>query len=571
MNPNTIIQQFLGTEVLNTSTVTTVADVAGSLAGTNFTFQAISKTGTLKSYRPYFVVDGVGADPTLGFAEVDTITFPADTAGNYGGTYFNIYDGTSTVNTHYYVYFTTPTGVTTDPGFNYPEITTVTTVADVSGSLNSTYFTLYDGAGQEYYVWYSVNGAGVDPAVASALPIKVDLYTNASATIVASYTATEINNHFPSAFTATSSTNTLVITNVVGGTTTATADGTAATGFTFVATQAGLTAVATGTSLIPGGISVASGATSATITASVIAAFVAAGWSATGTTTAIITHPALGNSPDTTNGTVPTGFADVITQGVDPTPYVTGMEVAITSGSTAAQVATALYNVLVGLPAYHPFQNPSTTQYYYVPTISTNVVTITNRWPGVVAATADGTPATGFTFATTVAGSTSTEINMAIATTAKTYVYKPDWNEIGFVRRIYLSASSGIQNPNGATGIIDGSKFITAAGFTGTNGMRIEVCDRLGNVIAYLSPLMQNNAQIMGVGDGKFTPVGMEVDFDYANDFGSNDGEVAVDGTKGEFLRINFNVAVNIAGAQFYAYLVGHEKYPKWVETGAYN
>jgi len=59
---------------------------------------------------------------------------------------------------------------------NYNEETTVTTVADVAGSLNSTYFTftskLLDGSSQLYYVWFD-NGTGVDPEVADAIGIPV--------------------------------------------------------------------------------------------------------------------------------------------------------------------------------------------------------------------------------------------------------------------------------------------------------------------------------------------------------------------------------------------------------------
>src|SRR6476619_995048 len=53
--------------------------------------------------------------------------------------------------------------VTSNPS---QEISDVTLVADVAGSLNSTYWT-FNSAGDAagFYVWYNINGAGVDPAV----------------------------------------------------------------------------------------------------------------------------------------------------------------------------------------------------------------------------------------------------------------------------------------------------------------------------------------------------------------------------------------------------------------------
>src|ERR1700733_2564833 len=54
--------------------------------------------------------------------------------------------------------------VTANPIAN---IQTITTVADVSGSLNSTYFTVYSAGNlQGFYVWFNINSAGVDPAPA---------------------------------------------------------------------------------------------------------------------------------------------------------------------------------------------------------------------------------------------------------------------------------------------------------------------------------------------------------------------------------------------------------------------
>ena len=72
------------------------------------------------------------------------------------------------------------------------EITTITCEADGAGSLNNTYWLLYSVA-TDYYVWYDVNLAGVDPAITGKTGIKVSIATDATAAQVATATAAAIN------------------------------------------------------------------------------------------------------------------------------------------------------------------------------------------------------------------------------------------------------------------------------------------------------------------------------------------------------------------------------------------
>jgi predicted RNA-binding protein with TRAM domain len=65
------------------------------------------------------------------------------------------------------------------------EITEIETVADVAGSLNSTFFYI-DSVDNKYYVWINVNNAGVDPAIPGRIGIEVKVATNATADQVAS-------------------------------------------------------------------------------------------------------------------------------------------------------------------------------------------------------------------------------------------------------------------------------------------------------------------------------------------------------------------------------------------------
>ena len=71
------------------------------------------------------------------------------------------------------------------------EITAITCEADVAGSLNSKYW-LCSSINTDYYVWYDINGAGVDPAIAGRTGIQVSAATSAAAAIIAAATAAAI-------------------------------------------------------------------------------------------------------------------------------------------------------------------------------------------------------------------------------------------------------------------------------------------------------------------------------------------------------------------------------------------
>lgn len=68
----------------------------------------------------------------------------------------------------------------------------IATVADSSGSLNSKYFLINGADGTNWYVWYNINSAGVDPAIADRTGIEVTAATGASANTLASATKTAL-------------------------------------------------------------------------------------------------------------------------------------------------------------------------------------------------------------------------------------------------------------------------------------------------------------------------------------------------------------------------------------------
>lgn len=147
------------------------------------------------------------------------------------------------------------------------ETTTLTCVADISGSLNSTYFTLSTAFDrQSYYVWYNVNGAGSDPSLSGKIGIPVALNTNDSATVVAEKTVIALNLLDDGIrFIANSDTTTLVIKNYRFGL--ATSLGVGTTGFTIDSTVKGALQVLLATSTSPDPNDILSPALSVDLTA----------------------------------------------------------------------------------------------------------------------------------------------------------------------------------------------------------------------------------------------------------------------------------------------------------------
>lgn len=71
---------------------------------------------------------------------------------------------------------------------------TITAVADVAGSLASTWFKLYDSYGNTLILWFSVSGVGSAPVGVSGSLIQVSIHTNDTAATVASQLVLVIEN-----------------------------------------------------------------------------------------------------------------------------------------------------------------------------------------------------------------------------------------------------------------------------------------------------------------------------------------------------------------------------------------
>lgn len=122
-----------------------------------------------------------------------------------------------------------------------PQVSSVTTVADVASNLNNKYFRIEADAGAiKYAVWYNVGAAGVAPSVSGATMVPVAIAVGASAAAVASATASALTGITGNKFKASASGSVVTVSTVKDGQTAATVDGAAPTGFTFSTINLGL-------------------------------------------------------------------------------------------------------------------------------------------------------------------------------------------------------------------------------------------------------------------------------------------------------------------------------------------
>lgn len=79
---------------------------------------------------------------------------------NWINSYFDLYDPRDPNQEYYYVW---NGGRTSYSHLNTSQVEEVTCVAALT--LNSTYFTIYNGTQHSYYVWFNVNNNGIDPGL----------------------------------------------------------------------------------------------------------------------------------------------------------------------------------------------------------------------------------------------------------------------------------------------------------------------------------------------------------------------------------------------------------------------
>lgn len=218
--------------------IETVSTTAGNLNGKYFTIY-----NTTTTYYIWYNVDGNGTDLTPGGGDVVNISandsaievaratwvvinglsgFTASVSGNKVSVTVNAYGPvTNAVDND-----TTFTITTMNPGSFIQESLSANPIADVGGSLNNKYFTLYSTT-VGYYIWFNVNGAGADPLVGGMTGIAVPIATSASVVNIISAIASAMVGY---PFTITTTSTSIVFKNDVAGITTPGVD--VNTGFT---------------------------------------------------------------------------------------------------------------------------------------------------------------------------------------------------------------------------------------------------------------------------------------------------------------------------------------------------
>lgn len=138
---------------------------ATGLAGKYISFYSISSGGT-DQYYLWYTVDGAGSDPMGGGTGILVKLRSTDDART--------------------VAIKTSQAIS---GFNETTIGVTLAASIPPGS----YFTVNAAPSENYYIWYTKDGAGVDPAVSGRVGIEVDVLTGETAIQVATKTINAIN------------------------------------------------------------------------------------------------------------------------------------------------------------------------------------------------------------------------------------------------------------------------------------------------------------------------------------------------------------------------------------------
>jgi hypothetical protein len=218
-------------------TSTDVTAVVGTASATH----TVTHDGTAKGVLTTGTAsDGTGVE-NYQVQVRDTVTQEAVEDGLGGSVYAELHNPTGST---YSLYFFDSAGTAFVMGAKAQS--TITCVADVSGSLAGKYFTIHTSLEQtpDYYVWYKVNGVGNNPVTGTSVlvGIEVDLATNDTANSVASKTAAAlIAGSLSTAFAATANNAIITVTNQVAGFADPISDpgSTMSTGFTFNQTAIG--------------------------------------------------------------------------------------------------------------------------------------------------------------------------------------------------------------------------------------------------------------------------------------------------------------------------------------------
>lgn len=240
------------------------------------------------------------------------------------------------------------------------EVSRVTTVADVAGSLNNKWFAISSinastKVQKNFYVWLD-NGSGVDPAVAGKTGVHVTYSNDDTAATLATAIGVALAALTSDFASSTPSTAVLNTTNAKPGNVTNVADGTAATGFAFATPTPGVNSNLNNTYFV------------------------------------------LQNANDAISFYV---WFNVASIGTDPAVAgKTAIAVAINASATASSIGGTMATAIGNADSTNSFTASN----------ASGTVTVTNKVAGPTTAASDssGGTATGFTFTRTVPSTTST-------------------------------------------------------------------------------------------------------------------------------------------------------------------
>jgi len=535
MDSSKVLSTLAGSQVPEITTLTAVADSNKSLAGKSIT----TTNHAAKSIVYWYEVDGVSNttnsnwSPVLGTGEVSTITAVADTAGSLASKYFTIAHGPSTNNQNVYVYYEVVDYLggpgsnvswwkNCDPQQGVKEVTTVVLPAEAASNQAGKYWNIYDGANNRFYVWYST-GASTDPAPGGT-GIKVLIGTDESADSVALKTMSVMNSLGKWWVEKTATTGQLRIVNLTASAAPTDSTNGTMTAFTPVVVQSGVAAVALSNygrikvKIVAGetAINVAT-KTRAEIARYVCPTFGKLAYVTSGSTTAIIvTNNIPGNCTNVAAGTSGMGVATT-TAGTDPLASTTlTIKIPIITNETALNVAlktrTAINN------------NKMLTSQWA--SGSTTSIVINNRI-GLVAGTAT-TTTTGFTLARTQTGTTTTVQNAAAA--AARYWVIPAGSERFYVNAIGIQIGALTAAPTDQTKLASATALAT--------GIRVAVLNADATVKKQLA-LIKNNADLINY----CHEIDRVTDAANGSIFGQIDAkelfgeEIEIDGGSGEYLE----------------------------------
>jgi len=247
-NPTNITPHNTDDSGAGSLTVATTPGVNSNLNNTYFTISSVNATSKAqKDFFVWFNVNSEGTAPVIAGKTAVAVALAAGAADTAVATAVKnalhalTGDFTAAAPAATVTVTNVKVGNVTNAADGVPNtgFTINTSVTGVNSNLNNKYFTIQSALDAvSYYVWFSVDGLGTDPAVAgkTAVPVALTFGSQADTDVAAALDAATIAGIGSAAVGAT-----VTFTNAATGASTDAVDGASATGFTFSVTTQGIT------------------------------------------------------------------------------------------------------------------------------------------------------------------------------------------------------------------------------------------------------------------------------------------------------------------------------------------